>query len=96
MGTIGFGIFDHIDKQRRPLGATFEDRLRLLAAAEAAGFTSYHLAEHHATPLCMAPSPNLFLAALAQRTRRLRFGPQRRPASPRSSTSCWPAWASPA
>ena len=75
MGTIGFGIFDHIDKQRRPLGATFEDRLRLLAAAEAAGFTSYHLAEHHATPLCMAPSPNLFLAALAQRTQRLRFGP---------------------
>ncbi|NQV56101.1 MAG: LLM class flavin-dependent oxidoreductase, partial [Rhodospirillales bacterium] len=35
----------------------------------------YHLAEHHATPLGMAPSPNLFLSAVAQRTKRLRFGP---------------------
>ena len=41
----------------------------------AAGFDSYHLAEHHATPLGMAPSPSVFLAAVAQRTKRLRFGP---------------------
>ena len=36
---------------------------------------AYHLAEHHATPLGMAPSPSVFLAAVAQRTKRLRFGP---------------------
>ena len=36
---------------------------------------AYHLAEHHATPLGMAPSPSVFLAAVAQRTTRLRFGP---------------------
>ena len=34
---------------------------------------SYHIAEHHSTPLGMAPSPSVFLAAVAQRTKRLRF-----------------------
>jgi len=33
------------------------------------------LAEHHSTPLGLAPSPSVFLSAIAQRTRRLRFGP---------------------
>ena len=47
----------------------------LEAADEAFGFFCYHLAEHHATPLGMAPSPALFLAAAAQRTRRIRLGP---------------------
>ena len=42
---------------------------------DAAGFRSYHVAEHHATSLGMAPSPGIYLAAVAQRTRRLRFGP---------------------
>ena len=32
------------------------------------------MAEHHSTPLGMAPSPGIFLSAVAQRTRRLRFG----------------------
>ena len=40
-----------------------------------AGFYAYHVAEHHSTPLGMAPSPSVFLSAVAQRTRRLRFGP---------------------
>ena len=39
------------------------------------GFRSYHIAEHHSTPLGMAPSPNLFLSAIASQTTRLRFGP---------------------
>jgi alkanesulfonate monooxygenase SsuD/methylene tetrahydromethanopterin reductase-like flavin-dependent oxidoreductase (luciferase family) len=33
------------------------------------------VAEHHGTPLGSAPSPGLFLAAVAQRTTKLRFGP---------------------
>ncbi|MFB7868085.1 LLM class flavin-dependent oxidoreductase [Streptomyces sp. NPDC056069] len=48
------------------------ERLRLLEAADSAGFYAYHLAQHHATPLGMAPSPALFLAAAAQRTRQIR------------------------
>src|SRR5262249_58691603 len=51
-----------------------EERLQLVEAYDAAGFHAYHLAEHHATPLGMAPSPGVFLAAVAQRTRNLRFG----------------------
>ena len=75
MAPVAFGIFDHVDRSDEPLGTLFEQRLRLAEAADAAGFRTYHVAEHHATRLGMAPSPGIFLAALAQRTRRLRFGP---------------------
>lgn len=73
--TVEFGLFDWIDRRDVPLGQIYEERLRLLEYADAAGFVGYHLAEHHFTPLGMAPSPGIFLSALAQRTRRLRFGP---------------------
>lgn len=75
MPAIAFGIFDHLDRRGAPLQQIYEERLQLLEAADAAGFFSYHLAEHHATPLAMAPSPGLFLAAASQRTRRIRLGP---------------------
>jgi alkanesulfonate monooxygenase SsuD/methylene tetrahydromethanopterin reductase-like flavin-dependent oxidoreductase (luciferase family) len=70
-----FGIFDHLDRTGAPLPDFYEDRLKIAEAYDHAGFYAYHLAEHHATPLGMAPSPNVFLAALVQRTKRLRFGP---------------------
>src|SRR5512132_315765 len=76
MANVEFGMFDWIDRrQQAPLGQLYEDRLRLLQAADAAGFFCYHLAEHHATPLGMAPSPSLFLTAAAQRTTHIRLGP---------------------
>src|SRR3984957_10400384 len=70
-----FGVFDHLDRTGASLPDYYEDRLKIAEAYDRAGFYAYHLAEHHSTPLGMAPSPNVFLAALAQRTRRLRFGP---------------------
>jgi alkanesulfonate monooxygenase SsuD/methylene tetrahydromethanopterin reductase-like flavin-dependent oxidoreductase (luciferase family) len=70
-----FGIFDHLDRNRLPLADYFEERLEIVEALDRAGFYSYHLAEHHATPLGMAPSPSVFLSAVAQRTKRMRFGP---------------------
>src|SRR5262249_46002586 len=70
-----FGIFDHMDRAGSDLGRQFDQRLRLIELYEQAGFHAYHLAEHHATPLGMAPSPSVFLAAVAQRTTTLRFGP---------------------
>jgi alkanesulfonate monooxygenase SsuD/methylene tetrahydromethanopterin reductase-like flavin-dependent oxidoreductase (luciferase family) len=70
-----FGIFDHLDRNSLPLGQFYKERLRLTEAYDHAGFYSYHLAEHHFTPLGMAPSPSVFLASIAQRTKRLRFGP---------------------
>jgi alkanesulfonate monooxygenase SsuD/methylene tetrahydromethanopterin reductase-like flavin-dependent oxidoreductase (luciferase family) len=75
MAQVAFGLFDWIDLGGAPLHQLYEERLQLLEAADAAGFFCYHLAEHHATPLGMAPSPALFLTAAAQRTRRIRMGP---------------------
>jgi len=72
---VPFGIFDHVDRGEGPLSGLYESRLRLVEAADAAGFRTYHVAEHHATSLGMAPSPGIYLAAVAQRTRRIRFGP---------------------
>ena len=70
-----FGVFDHLDRYDGPLADYYEARLRLTELYDQAGFFGYHVAEHHATPLGMAPSPSVFLAAVAQRTKRLRFGP---------------------
>jgi alkanesulfonate monooxygenase SsuD/methylene tetrahydromethanopterin reductase-like flavin-dependent oxidoreductase (luciferase family) len=70
-------MFDWIDESGRDPGETYEERLRMLELADRhfPSFYSYHLAEHHATELSTVPSPNLFLAAVAQRTKRLRLGP---------------------
>ncbi len=70
-----FGVFDHMDRAGPDLGRQFDDRLKLINLYEGAGFHAYHLAEHHATPLGMAPSPSVFLAAVARETKTLRFGP---------------------
>ena len=70
-----FGVFDHLDRYGGALADYYEDRLRIVEAYDRAGFYAYHLAEHHSTPLGMAPSPSVFLSAVAQRTSKLRFGP---------------------
>jgi alkanesulfonate monooxygenase SsuD/methylene tetrahydromethanopterin reductase-like flavin-dependent oxidoreductase (luciferase family) len=70
-----FGVFDHLDFSGAPLAEHFEHRLRLAEVYDRCGFHGYHVAEHHATPLGAAPSPSVFLAAVAQRTKRLRIGP---------------------
>jgi alkanesulfonate monooxygenase SsuD/methylene tetrahydromethanopterin reductase-like flavin-dependent oxidoreductase (luciferase family) len=72
---LHFGVFDHLDDSGAPLTEHFENRLRLIEAYDRCGFDSYHIAEHHGTPLGFAPSPAVFLSAVAQRSRRLRFGP---------------------
>ncbi|HET6608198.1 MAG TPA: LLM class flavin-dependent oxidoreductase [Rhodopila sp.] len=69
------GVFDHMDRGLSPLDRFYEERLTLIEAYDRAGFFGYHVAEHHATPLGVAPSPGVWLAAIAQRTKRLRFGP---------------------
>ena len=70
-----YGIFDHLDRNDLPLNQYYEARLKLIEAYERAGFYAYHVAEHHSTPIGMAPSPSVFLSAIAQRTKTLRFGP---------------------
>ena len=72
---INFGLFDWIDQGPSSLADLYESRLQLIEIADQSGFFGYHLAEHHSTPLGMAPSPSVFFAALAQRTKNIRFGP---------------------
>ena len=69
------GLFDHVGRAGRPLATLFDERLRFYAEADEAGFWGVHIAEHHASPVNMAPSPSLFLAALARETKRIRLGP---------------------
>jgi alkanesulfonate monooxygenase SsuD/methylene tetrahydromethanopterin reductase-like flavin-dependent oxidoreductase (luciferase family) len=70
-----FGVFDHVDRGGQPLQPFYETRLKLAEAFDRGGFYAYHVAEHHGTPLGMAPSPGIFLSAVAQRTKRIRLGP---------------------
>jgi len=74
--TPTFGIFDHIEDI--PGTAThrlFQDRLALAKLADEAGFESFHLAEHHGSSLCLAPTQEIFIAAASQITKTIRFGP---------------------
>src|ERR687885_2512142 len=73
--TVQFGIFDHLERRQDvSLDQQYDERLELLAHADALGFYGYHLAEHHQSRLCMAPSPSVFLSAAARHTRQLRLG----------------------
>jgi alkanesulfonate monooxygenase SsuD/methylene tetrahydromethanopterin reductase-like flavin-dependent oxidoreductase (luciferase family) len=71
-----FGVFDWVDfSDEEPPTRLFAERLALGALADELGFSTYHVAEHHFTPLGGAPSPSVWLAALAQETTRIRLGP---------------------
>jgi alkanesulfonate monooxygenase SsuD/methylene tetrahydromethanopterin reductase-like flavin-dependent oxidoreductase (luciferase family) len=72
---IEFGAIDHIDRQDRPIAETYDSRLKLLQMYDRAGFTTFHLTEHHSTPLGLAPSPLIFYSAAARITERIRFAP---------------------
>jgi len=73
---LEFGLFDWVDAAPgRTVAEVYDDRLRVLAEADAGGFSAYHLAEHHGTPLGLAPSPAVFVAAAARVTERIRLVP---------------------
>ena len=54
-------------------GGTFEPTIQECERAEAAGFDSVWLGEHHNSPV-LYPTPLVGLAAIASRTRRIRLG----------------------
>ena len=68
-----FGVFDHNDSSGQSLRDFYATRLRLVERFDRAGFYAYHVAEHHGTPLGLAPSPALFLAGAIQRTTRIQI-----------------------
>jgi alkanesulfonate monooxygenase SsuD/methylene tetrahydromethanopterin reductase-like flavin-dependent oxidoreductase (luciferase family) len=72
---IRFGVWDHFERRPGiPAHDQYQQKIALLQAAERLNFYAYHLAEHHLSPLDLAPSPNVFLAALAHATERLHIG----------------------
>ena len=70
-----YALFDQVEQPGgAELHALYEGHIDLAVDAEQAGFESFHKSEHHHVPLDAAPSINLLLAALTQRTERLRIG----------------------
>ena len=50
-----FGVFDHLDRDEQTLRDDYSARLQIIEAYDRLGFYAYHVVEHHATPLGMAP-----------------------------------------
>lgn len=73
-----FGIFsvaDHYPRELRRSATELYGELRDQAeAADALGFDSFWIAEHHFHEYGAVPRPPVWLAAAAQRTRRIRLG----------------------
>jgi natural product biosynthesis luciferase-like monooxygenase protein len=73
-----FGIFSVVDhypaELPRTSGQFYGELLEQVEAAEQLGFTSFWVAEHHFHEYGGIPSPPVWLAAAAQRTRRIRLG----------------------
>jgi alkanesulfonate monooxygenase SsuD/methylene tetrahydromethanopterin reductase-like flavin-dependent oxidoreductase (luciferase family) len=73
---LEFGAVDHVDRQDNvPIHATYDSRLTLVELYEKYGFSTFHVTEHHFTPLGLAPSPLIFLSAASRITQRIRFAP---------------------
>jgi alkanesulfonate monooxygenase SsuD/methylene tetrahydromethanopterin reductase-like flavin-dependent oxidoreductase (luciferase family) len=72
--TLQLGIFDWIEASARTPAEVYEHKLSLASAADRAGFHGFFVAEHHGTPLSIDGSPAALLAAIFQRTRKLRAG----------------------
>jgi alkanesulfonate monooxygenase SsuD/methylene tetrahydromethanopterin reductase-like flavin-dependent oxidoreductase (luciferase family) len=73
---LEFGVFDWIDRaEGRDIATVYDERLSLARQADAGRFSRYHLAEHHGSPLGLASSPGLFLAAVAAVTSRITIVP---------------------
>jgi alkanesulfonate monooxygenase SsuD/methylene tetrahydromethanopterin reductase-like flavin-dependent oxidoreductase (luciferase family) len=75
---VKFGIFSVVDhyptELPRTSGQFYEELLEQAEAAEAWGFDSFWIAEHHFHEYGGIPAPPIWMAAAAQRTRRIRLG----------------------
>jgi alkanesulfonate monooxygenase SsuD/methylene tetrahydromethanopterin reductase-like flavin-dependent oxidoreductase (luciferase family) len=75
---VKFGIFsvvDHYPKELpRTSGQLYAELLEQVEAAEEWGFESFWIAEHHFHEYGGIPAPPIWMAAAAQRTKRIRLG----------------------
>jgi alkanesulfonate monooxygenase SsuD/methylene tetrahydromethanopterin reductase-like flavin-dependent oxidoreductase (luciferase family) len=75
---VRLGIFSVADQYPAELPRTaarlYDELLAQVEAADALGFDSFWVAEHHFHDYGVIPRPPIWLAAAAQRTRRIRLG----------------------
>jgi alkanesulfonate monooxygenase SsuD/methylene tetrahydromethanopterin reductase-like flavin-dependent oxidoreductase (luciferase family) len=69
-----FGLFSLMQRLGTPYTALFDEHLTEIVHAEGLGFEEAWFAEHHYNNDAVTPAPNLLVAALSQRTARLRLG----------------------
>ena len=70
-----FSVVDHYPRElRRGTGEFYGELLEQAEAADELGFDSFWVAEHHFHEYGAIPRPPVWMAAAAQRTRRLRLG----------------------
>ncbi|MGH7319290.1 MAG: LLM class flavin-dependent oxidoreductase [Candidatus Rokuibacteriota bacterium] len=70
-----FSVVDHYPSELpRTVGELYRELLEQVEAAEALGFDSFWVAEHHFHEYGAIPSPPVWMASAAERTRRIRLG----------------------
>jgi natural product biosynthesis luciferase-like monooxygenase protein len=70
-----FSVVDHYPSElRRTAGDYYEELLEQAHAADELGFDSFWVAEHHFHEYGAIPRPPVWMAAAAERTRRIRLG----------------------
>ena len=72
---LEFGIFESVEWGEDSAFDIYERSLKMAEFADDNGYFCFHVTEHHTTPFSIAPSPVVFLSAVAQRTKRIRIGP---------------------
>lgn len=69
-----FSVADHYPAQARTAQQYYEELLQQAALADALGFHSFWVAEHHFHEYGIIPRPAIWLTAAAQRTQRIQLG----------------------
>jgi alkanesulfonate monooxygenase SsuD/methylene tetrahydromethanopterin reductase-like flavin-dependent oxidoreductase (luciferase family) len=69
-----FSVQDHYPDRPRTIPQLYGEVMSQAMLADELGYEGFFLAEHHFHPYGVAPNPELLLAAMAQRTRRIRLG----------------------
>lgn len=69
-----FTVNDHHPRLARTVPQLYEQVMRQCELAETLGYDTFFCAEHHFHEYGVVPDPAVMLAALAQRTRRIRLG----------------------
>ena len=69
-----FTVQDHYPGRPRSIGDLYKTVIALAERAEALGYDTFFSAEHHFHEYGVVPNPAVLLAAIAQRTSRLRLG----------------------